>query len=176
MDKTYGEFEGTELDAGADFDFDDEQGDLLPILSLSALVALVVGGILVLLGRRRKPTRQERVEELLSDIGKQGKKGARKVAKAVEGADLAGLLSDAIERAQDAAGAVASKAGDAKLRDMLEDAIGRARDAADSLDVGGMAGDVGKRARKAAKGVDLAALLDDALASVRDASEGLDVK
>ncbi|HEX9987985.1 MAG TPA: hypothetical protein VGE45_05835 [Chloroflexia bacterium] len=176
MDKTYGEFEGTELDAGADFDFDDEQGDLLPILSLSALVALVVGGILVLLGRRRKPTPQERVEELLSDVGKQGKKGARKVAKAVEGADLAGMLSDAIERAQDAAGAVASKAGDAKLRDMLDDAIGRARDAADSLDVGGMAGDVGKRARKAAKGVDLATLLEDALDSVRQASDGLDVK
>ena len=56
MDNTYNEFSGTDLDLDADMDFDDDDSnDLLPILGLSAAVAAVVGAILVLAGRRRRP-------------------------------------------------------------------------------------------------------------------------
>ena len=59
MDSNYGEFQGTDLDPSADWDFDDdfddEGNDLLPILGASVLLAAVVGGVLVGVGRRRNP-------------------------------------------------------------------------------------------------------------------------
>src|SRR5688500_10179202 len=100
MSTNYGEFEGTELDPSFDLDLEDEeQSDLVPILGISALLAAVVGAILVIAGRRRNPTPQERVEEFLKDAGKQGKKALRDVS-------LSDLLDDATSRARSAASSV----------------------------------------------------------------------
>ncbi len=150
MDNTYGEFEGTDLDPSTDldFDFEDEQGDLIPILSLSALVAAIVGGILVLLGRRRKPTPQERAEEILSEARKRGRKGVKTASKAVAGAGLA---------------------------DLLQGAIGKAYDAAGNIEVGDVISEVGKKARKTTRDVHLSSMLGDAIDLARKAASNVDV-
>ncbi|MEO6458606.1 MAG: hypothetical protein ABIO92_10120 [Chloroflexia bacterium] len=147
MDKTYGEFEGTEFDPSADLDFDDEQDDLIAILSISALVAAVVGAILVILGRRRNPTPQERVEDVLSMAGKQGKKSMKSMKKAVEGA---------------------------KLGDLLDDALSRANDARDDMDLGGTWDDLSKKARKATRDMHLGSMLEDATDKARKAAGRFD--
>src|SRR6478735_2228656 len=99
MENTYGEFQGTELDPSLDFDFDDEENDLLPILGLSALVAGIVGAVLVAVGRsRREPTAAERVGDAFDAASKQGKKGLAVATKAAGEADLKGLLDDAIKK------------------------------------------------------------------------------
>src|SRR5688500_1068196 len=147
MDKTYGEFEGTEFDPSADLDFDDEQDDLIAILSISALVAAVVGAILVIFGRRRNPTPQERVEELLTMTGKQGKKGLKFAKKSLD---------------------------DAKLSDLLDDALSRARDAGGDMDLGGTWDDLSKRARKATRGIHLGSMLEDATDQARKAARRFD--
>ncbi len=147
MDKTYGEFEGTEFDPSADLDLDDEQGDLIAILGISALVAAVIGAILVIFGRRRNPTPQERVEEALSMAGKQGKKGMKSVTKAVERA---------------------------KLGDMLDDAMSRARDAGEDMDLGGTWDDLSKKARKATRDIHLGSMLEDATDHARKAARRFD--
>lgn len=152
MNNTYGEFEGTELDPSTDFDlddFDDEQNDLITILSLSAVVAAIVGGILVLLGRRRKPTARERAEDMLSEARKRGGKGVKSVSKAVSNAGLG---------------------------DLLQEAIGRAYDAAGNVEVGDVISEVGKKARKATKDVDLSSMLDDALDRARKAAGNIDLE
>ena len=150
MDNNYDEFEGTEFDPSADvdFDFDDEQDDLVPILSLAAVFAAIVGAVLVLVGRRRNPTPQERAEELLKEARKQGKKGVKAASKGMAGVKLGDLLSDAIDQAKDAAGRV---------------------------DAGGVLSETRKRARKAAKSVDLRSMLDDALSQANDAAKRLDL-
>ncbi|HEX8229424.1 MAG TPA: hypothetical protein VF826_08935, partial [Chloroflexia bacterium] len=133
-----------------DLDFEDEDDDLVPILSLSALFAAVVGAILVLIGRRRtrEPSPKERLEEVLVESRKLGKKGAAaagKAASSVQVGNLTALLSDAIDMASHAGrnvdlGDVAKSARrgmrDLKLTDMLGDALDRAREAADNIDVG----------------------------------------
>ncbi len=154
MDNTYGEFQGTELDPAFDFDFeDDQQNDLIPILGFSVALAAVVGAILVLVGRMRKATPQERAQEiaqeLLDQAGKGGKKGAKAVTRAVK---------------------------DAKLGDLLDEALSRARDAAGSVDVGDIASSMNKRAHKAAKDMDLSALLSEATEKARDAAGNIDRK
>lgn len=143
MDKTYNEFEGTDLDLDADMDFDDDSNDLIPILGLSAAVAAVVGAILILAGRRRKPTTKERIQDMFEDLGKEGGKRAKTVARA---------------------------AGKVDLGEMLGDAIGKARNAAGDLDMGDTMKDVRKRARKMSKDVDLSSMLEDALDRTRDAA------
>src|SRR6266550_3423731 len=103
MENTYGEFQGTELDPSLDFDFDDDEvNDIVPVLALAAVVAAIVGGILVLLGRRRQPTAAERAQDLLEQAGKGGKKGLKAASKAVEDARLGDLLDEALERARKA--------------------------------------------------------------------------
>jgi uncharacterized protein YjbJ (UPF0337 family) len=144
MDKTYNEFEGTDLDLDADMDFDDDSNDLIPILGLSAAVAAVVGAILVLAGRRRKPTTKERIQDMFEDLGKEGSKRAKTVTRAV---------------------------GKVDLGEMLGDAIAMARSAADDFDMGDTMKDVRKRARKMSKDVDLSSMLEDALERTRDAAE-----
>lgn len=133
-----------------DLDFEDEErDDLIPILGISALVAAVVGAFLVLMGRRRNPdpTPKERLEELLAQTGKQGKRGVRQAASAVEGVHLG---------------------------DMLEQALDRARSAASDFDVEGRVGDVGKAARQAGKDAHLSSLLSEASDKVRSIADNLD--
>jgi hypothetical protein len=153
MDDTYNEFSGTELDQDAEFDsefdWDDEgEGDLIPILGLSAALAAVVGAILVLAGRRKKKTPMDRVEEFMGDVGKQGKKTAKKVAGAV---------------------------GDMKLGDLLSQAMDKAGEAAADVDLPGFADEVKKRARKLTKDVDLGSMLEDALDQAKRAAKRLDL-
>ncbi|HUP26970.1 MAG TPA: hypothetical protein VM409_00935 [Chloroflexia bacterium] len=149
MDNTYSEFEGTEFDPSADLEFDDEQDDLVTILGISAVVAAVVGALLVLFGRRRNPTPQERAEEILSQATKRGRKGVKAASKAVERAQLGDLRGDAIEKA---------------------------RGAADGLDLGDNFGGISKKARRAVSGLDLGSLLEDATDRARKAASNLDVE
>src|SRR4051812_33248136 len=144
MDNTYNEFSGTDLDLDAAMDFDDESNDLLPILGLSAAVAAVVGAILVLAGRRRKPTPQERIQDMFEDLGKQGGKRAKAVAKADSRGDP---------------------------RDMLSEAIAKAKSAASDFDLGDTASDIRKRARKMSRDVDLSSLLEDAIDQAGEAAK-----
>jgi Sec-independent protein translocase protein TatA len=159
MDSTYGEFQGTELDPALDFDFDDdEENDIVPIVGLAALLAAIVGAVLVLFGRRKEPTVAERAQEILDRAGKEGKKTMKTASKAVEDVRLGDLLEDALDKAR--------KAGsDAGLVDLLTQAQKKAR----GLD----AGELVSRGEAAATG--LSSLLGDALDRARDASRRIDV-
>jgi hypothetical protein len=153
MSENYNEFSGTELDQDAEFDTDfsweDEgEGDIIPILGLSAALAAVVGAILVLAGRRRKKTPMDHVEDFLGDTGKAGKKAAKNVSRAVSDLNLGDLLSQAMDRAGEASA---------------------------DLDLPGFASDVKKRARKLTKDAGLASMLDDALDRAREAGKRLDL-
>lgn len=161
MENTYGEFQGTELDPSLDFDFDEDDDDLVPILGLAAIVAAVVGGILVLLGRRRKePTAMELAQQILERAGKEGGKGVKAAAKAAGDADLRGMLDDAVKRARKAS-------GDSNLSDLLSEARGKVG----GLDVGG----AGKGAMAAVGGLGAASVLREALDKVRDVASNIDV-
>ena len=159
MDSTYGEFQGTDLDPSADWDFDDdfedEGNDLLPILGASVALAAVVGGILVLVGRRRNPTPGERIQDAITQLDKRGKKVAGRLEKsgskgvaavqhATSDGKLRDLLGDAIvysrHRASDAGQAVE----DLRLADALEEARDRARKAAARIDLQDTGADVSK--------------------------------
>lgn len=173
MDGTYGEFQGTELDPSFDLDSDDESNDLLPIIGLSALLAAVAGGILVLLGRvLHKPTPQERAQDILEGVGKQGKKGAKTARQVVEGMNLSDLLDEARGRAKEAGSAIGDKARQAGLADLLDQAISKVADATDNLDLEDKVSAVRKRARHA----DLASLLDEARSKAEDAASRADLR
>lgn len=134
-----------------DLDFEDEGNDLVPILSISAIVAAVIGAFLVLIGRRRNPdpSPKERLESIMGDAGKQGKRSAKQVASAIEGADLGDLLNQALDKAR-------SSVGDFDAEDHL--------------------GDLRKAARRARNEVHLSALLSDAVDRAHTASKSLDVE
>ncbi|MDQ6694293.1 MAG: hypothetical protein M3014_07705 [Chloroflexota bacterium] len=175
MSNNYDEFQGTDLDSSADFDRDDEN-DLLPILALSAAVAALVGGLLVLMGRRRAATPMERVEAVLKDPGKAGKREVKALAKAIRNSDLSDLLGEARDRA--------SKAMDdmdvgGSLSDLLHEARHKANRAAHDFDLAGSVGDavdsVSKRARSATKDMSLSDTLNEALSKVGDAASRVDV-
>jgi hypothetical protein len=161
MDSNYGEFQGTDMDPGADFqsdfaevdemddfDWDEEENDLVPILAASAVLAALVGGGLVLLGRRRKPTAEERIADLVETFEKRGKKGVESVTEAVSSARLGDTLGEAIDKARALAGSAGEAVSDGSLRSMLDDAVERARKAGSRLDVAGSAEDVSKQVRK----------------------------
>ena len=186
-----------------DLDFEDEENDLVPILSLSALFAAVVGAILVLIGRRRtrEPDAKERLEEMLAQSQKLGKRGAKAAAVAVSnvsGSDLRSLLGDAIGKATDAAGkfdagdvakAARKATRNVNLTDLLGDALSEARHAAGRIDVHDTtksgrkaAGRLFSRARHAIEDVDVAGTAkdvrkqaEDMLSGGRDAAMGFDV-
>jgi hypothetical protein len=171
MESTYGEFQGTELDPNLDFDFDDEGNDLLPVLGVAAGVAALVGGALVILGRRRNPSAADNAQEMLEKASKQGKKGLEAITKSVEDAKLGDLLEEALTKAR-------HTADDADLDKVLKEAQKLARDArkrakkvASNVDVGETVGDVRKRVEE----IELAALLQDALSKAKDASSRVDL-
>jgi len=167
MDNTYGEFQGTELDPSLDFEFDEDENDLVPILGLAAVVAAIIGGLLVLLGRRRKPTPAERAQDVLETAAKEGRKSLKAAAKAVDESKLGDLLDEAISRA----GKV-TKNGN--LADLLDEARKKVADATERVDLAGAVGEV----RKGAIGAGAAggaALLQDALHRAMDASGRVDL-
>ncbi len=154
MDTTSNEFEGTELDPTVDYDFedfDDESNDLLPIIGASAAVAAVAGAVLLLAGRRHKDTPQERIQEILSQVEKSGKKGAKTISSAVDDAHLGDLLSEAIAKARQASGDAVGAVQDAKLADTLDEALTRTRRAITRLDVMDTVGGLSKDAQKGLK-------------------------
>ena len=171
MESTYGEFQGTELDPNLDFDYEDEGNDIVPILGLAAGLATLVGGALVILGRRRNPTAADNAQAMLEQASKQGKKGLDAMTKAVEDANLGDLLEEALAKAR-------KTAGDADLEELLKQAQKLARDArkkagkalADA-DAEEMVSDVRKRFGD----IELAGLLQDAISRARDASSRVDL-
>jgi hypothetical protein len=187
MDDTYNEFEGTDLDPSVDYDWEDEEGnDLLPIIGASAAVAAVAGGLLVLAGRRRNPTPQERVEDVIEEVQKRGKKGAKIVGHAIEDAHLGDLLSDAVDKARSLSGSAVEAVQDARLNNLLDDALTRTRKAATRLDIMETVGDVTKDTRKGLRkqlkkarhnleDLHLDAMAGDAVKKARHAADGFDV-
>jgi hypothetical protein len=163
MDSNYGEFQGTDMDPGANFQSDfaeiddledsdwEEENDLVLILAASAALAAVVGGALVLMGRRRKPTPEERIADLVETFEKRGKKGVELVTGAVASARLGDMLGEAIKKAGDLAGSAGEAVGDSDLRSMWEDAVEKARKAGSNLDLADRTGDVTKQVRKEVK-------------------------
>jgi hypothetical protein len=154
MDTTSNEFEGTELDPTVDYDFEDfydETNDLLPIIGASAAVAAVAGAVLLLAGRRHKDTPQERIQEIISQVEKSGKKGAKAIGSAVDDAHLSDLLSEAIAKARRASGDAAGAVQGAKLADTLDEALTRTRRALTRLDVMDAVGGLSKDAQKGLK-------------------------
>jgi hypothetical protein len=149
MDNTYGEFQGTDLDPSLDFDFDDEEeNDLLPILGLAALFASIVGGILVLAGRRREPSAAEQVQDALQAAAEAGGKNGKKAVKAISEA-----------------------ASDVKLGDLLDTAMEKARGISTNGDVNAAIKDVRKRAAKVADSDQLRDLLKQAQEKAREAGK-----
>src|SRR5438128_4028429 len=147
MDSTYGEFQGTELDPSLDFDYDeDEASDLPQILGLAAILAAVVGVVLVLIGRRKEPTVAERAQEVLESASKEGKKSlkaaSKTVSKAAADARLGELLDEALDRARKA-GAGADLTG---LLSQARDKVARAAGSVGSVDLG----EASKTARESA--------------------------
>jgi hypothetical protein len=177
MDSTYGEFQGTELDPSLDFDYDDEENDLPQILGLAAVVAALVGAVLVFIGRRRQPTMAERAQDILDTATKEGgktlkagskslKAASKSASKAVADAKLGELLDEALDRAR--------KAGaGADLTGILAEARHKASKAVESVDLG----KASKSARKeaAVATAELGALLGEALDKARDASSRIDI-
>jgi len=174
MDSTYGEFQGTDLDPSADWDFDedfeDEGNDLLPIIGASAGLAAVVGGVLVLAGRRRSATTQEQIQKAIARIekrggknlaalGKQGKdaaaelekrgrKGLHAIDSATSDGKLRDLLDDALVYTRHRASESGAALQEARLADKLEEARDRARKAASRIDVQDVSTDVSRSVRK----------------------------
>ncbi len=174
MDSTYGEFQGTDLDPSADWDFDedfeDEGNDLLPILGASAGLAAVVGGVLVLAGRRRNPTTQEQIQKAIAriekrggksaaalgkhgrevavELEKRGRKGLRAVDSAASDGKLRDLLDDALVYTRHRASEAGAALEDARLADRLEEARDKARKAASRIDVQDVSTDISKSVRK----------------------------
>lgn len=154
QDQNAGNEQGISQDEFADFDFDDfddESGDLVPIIGLSAVFAAVVGAILMLVGRKRhpEPDIKGRLANLVDEGGKQGKRAGKQVAKTVQQAQLGDLLGEALDKAQRAG-------GDLHVDDRL--------------------GDLRKAAHRATKDVDLGSLLDDAISRARDAASNFDLE
>jgi len=187
MNTSYNEFEGTDLDPSVDYDYDDDQNALLPILGASALLAVVAGGLLVAVGRKRNPTPEERIQDVLELVEKRGKKAVKATTHAVEQAHLNDLLSDAIGKARHLSSDAVEAAKDSHLTGLLDDALTRTRKAVTRLDIVETAGDVGKSARKdlrrrikkAAHSLDdlhLDETLDDATKKARQAASHFDVE
>lgn len=171
MENTYGEFQGTDLDPNLDFDFDDEENDLVPILGLAAALAAVVGAMLLLMGRRKKPSATERAQELVSQASKSGKKGLKMASKAVEDARLGDLLEEALDKARHAT-------YDGSLEDILKQARKQAKEArkgamrmAGSIDLE----DIAHKGAKAAASIELASLLQDAIDKTKEVSSRIEM-
>ncbi len=104
MDQTFNdEYRNPEGDTGIDLDFDldddefeDESGDLLRILGIAGGVAALVGGLMILLGRKRETPSEQLTKDLRKAVEKQD---LGEVRKAIQKADLSALLSEARERA-----------------------------------------------------------------------------
>src|SRR5205814_5498657 len=163
MDSTYGEFQGTDLDPSADWDFDedfeDEGNDLLPIIGASALLAAVEGGIHMATRRKRNPIQNDKIQEVMDRMEKRGKKGAAQLEKrgkkgvqsvqhAVGNGKLGDLLDDAVVYARHRADDASHAVDQSKLSDLLDDALSKARKAAARADVQDTATDLSKSVSK----------------------------
>ncbi|MGI8586722.1 MAG: hypothetical protein ACR2M0_03425 [Chloroflexia bacterium] len=175
---------GSDLDFDLDDeDFDDDSGDLMRILGIAGGIAALIGGLLIIMGRRRKTP----AEQLMENVRSTGKD----VRKAVGKADLGELLAEARDQAN-------SRLRDANLGDLARDVRhggrGLARSAGeavsqvdlqDTIDEIGRrlatieregrrgAGRAQKEARKALNDVDLSGLSDDMSGRLSDLWDGI---
>lgn len=151
------------LGADADFDdfdfddedFDDEDSDLMRIIGIAGGVAALLGGLMILMGRRRE-TPQERAVKEVQQAGKTAQKALRDV-------HLGELLSEARDQAN-------RRLRDAHLDDLARDARKRgatlAREAGktgrDLADQAGKTGhDLADQAASVAGSVDLEAAIHE---------------
>ena len=173
MSDTYDEFQGTELDPSLDFDFDDEEdGDLLRIIGASAAFAVVVGAVLVLLGRRKDKSTVEKAQEIVEMATKDNKKRLKvatvAATKAAGDLKLGDLLGDALDK-------VKESAGDTDLEGLLQEALRMVGDARDKAGKVVEDADLAGNAKKGAASIGLAKLLQDALDKAGDASKRVDL-
>jgi hypothetical protein len=191
MDQTFNdEYRNPEGDTGIDLDFDldddefeDESGDLLRILGIAGGVAALVGGLMILLGRKRETPSEQLTKDLRKAVEKQD---LGEVRKAIAKADLSALLSEARERAN-------QRVRDINVKDLvsqapqatrqLGDTVGRA---AANVDLEAAITEVGRRlatieregrrgarraqkeARHAFRDFDVSSLPDDVGSQLRD--------
>ena len=160
MNNTYGEFQGTELDPALDFDYGQRYGKEQAVK------------VLVLLGRRKKPTVREQAEQLLENATKESKKRAKAVtktaSKTVEDAKLGDALEEALGRAR--------KAGaDADLVGLLEQARTKVGKAVDKANIADAVNGAGKSAAAVATTTGLSTILGEAIDKAREAANRLDV-
>ncbi len=158
-----------------DEDFDDEDSDLMRIIGIAGGVAALIGGLIIVLGRRREtPT-----EKALKDVRRAGKAAG----KALQNVNLSELLSDARDQAN-------RRLRDAHLDDLARDARHQGgklvRQAAGQVDLEGTISELGQRlatieregrrgagrarkeAQRAFNDLDLSSLPDDVSSQLSD--------
>ena len=185
---------GTDADIDLDFDlddedFDDDDSDLMRIIGIAGGVAALIGGLIIVLGRRREtPT-----EKALKEVRHAGKAAGQ----ALQNINLSELLSDARDQAN-------RRLRDANLDDLARDArhqggklaaqagsagsdlVRSARKATDQLDLEGTISELGQRlatieregrrgagrarkeAQRAFNDLDLSSLPDDVSSQLSD--------
>ncbi|HUS14683.1 MAG TPA: hypothetical protein VM536_06650, partial [Chloroflexia bacterium] len=186
---------GAELDFDFDDeDFDDENNDLMRILGIAGGVAALVGGLMLLMGRKQETP----AEKVMSEVRSTGKDLRRRASQV----DIAELLSEARDQAN-------RRLRDADLRDLTRDVrkggrelartarhTGRdlaqyAERSAGKVDLEAFIGEIGdrlatleregrrgarraqKEGRKALKNVDLSSLPDDVSSQLSDVWDGV---
>jgi hypothetical protein len=186
MDQSYNEqYAGSEPDPAVDLDFDlddedfdDENGDLMRVIGMAGGAAALIGGLIILLGRK-KETPTEKLVAQAQSVGKD-------VRKAVKNADLPSLLADARDAAnarlrdanlqdlargaRDTGGAAVAAVGAGAASVDLEKAIGAIGDRLGAIESGGRRGArrARKEGRRALENIDLSSVPDDVSSQLSD--------
>ncbi len=182
---------GADADVDLDFDlddedFDDEDSDLMRIIGIAGGVAALIGGLLIVLGRRREtPT-----ERMLKEVRHAGKDAG----KALQNVNLGDLLGEARDQAN-------RRLRDANLNDLARnvrhqgsDLVQGAQKAAGNLDLESAISELGQRlgtiesegrrgagrarkeAQRAFNDLDLSGLPDDVSSRLSDVWDNVTVR
>ena len=189
MDQSYNDqYAGSEPDPAVDLDFDlddedfdDENGDLMRVIGMAGGAAALIGGLIILMGRK-KETPAEKVMAEARSVTKD-------VRKAVQKADLPSLLSDARDAAnarlrdanlqdlarsaRDTGGAAVAAVGAGAASVDLEKAIGAIGDRLGAIETSGRRGArrARKEGRRALQNIDLGSVPDDVSSQLSDLLE-----
>jgi len=134
---------GADADIDLDFDlddedFDDEDSDLMRIIGIVGGVAALIGGLIIVLGRRRATPPEKALKEM--------RQAGKAAGKALQNVNLSDLLSEARDEAN-------RRLRDAHLDDLTRDA--RRQGGKLAAHAGDTGSDLVRSARKAAGQVDL---------------------